>query len=217
MTLTSRQQQFLDLLKEFISAHDYPPTLEEMKIWLEQNNWGAIRSLNSVKQYLDALESAGFIRREHKKRGITLVDKNTGTKTEQQVSDIVHIPLLESPVACGSPTTFINENATDQIECSSRLVRNPESVYAFRASGDSMNQAGIDEGDFVLVEATTNIHDNDIVLANVDGCGTLKKFKKNASCISLLPQSTNPEHKPIYLHADDEFLIAGKVVNILKN
>ena len=217
MTLTNRQQKFLDLLEKFITKHDYPPTLEEMKIWLEQNKWGEIRSLNSVKQYLDALEKDGAIRREHKKRGITLTDKSTGEKTEQQINETVLIPLLGSPVACGSPTGLIDETAIDQIKCSRKLLRNPGKTYAFRASGDSMNHAGIDDNDFVLIEATTDIQDNDIVLANIEGCGTLKRYRKGWDTITLSPESDNPEHKPIYLHSDEEFIIAGKVINVLKN
>lgn len=207
MPLTSRQQQFYDLLQQFIEAHGQAPTLEELKEYLEKNKWGEIKSLNSLTQYLDALERAGKIRRERKKRGVMLTES----------TETVSLPLLPNPVACGAPTALIEETAEDHLTVSRRLVRNPGQTYIFRASGDSMNRAGIDDGDFVLVESTLDLRDGDIVLATIDGCGTLKKIRKGMNTITLLPDSTNPIHKPIYLHTDDDFLIAGKVVNVLKN
>jgi repressor LexA len=207
MSLTPRQQQFYDLLREFVTAAGHAPTTEELKDHLEANGWGEIRSLNSITQYLDALEESGKLRRERKKRGITMLE----------TADTVSIPVLPNPVSCGAPTNLIEEEASEHRTLSRRLVRAPGKTYLFRAVGDSMNRAGIAEGDFVLVEATEDVRDGDIVLATIDGCGTLKRFKKGWETITLAPESTNPEHQPIYLHADDDFLIAGKVVNVLKN
>ncbi|MFA5352371.1 MAG: S24 family peptidase [Candidatus Gracilibacteria bacterium] len=212
MNLTSKQTRFLELLESFITENHQPPTLEEMKAWLEKNDWGEIRSLNSVKQYFDSLESAGRIRRERKKRGLELLENSPIENV-----DFVHIPVMESPVACGNPNQLIEETPTGSINVSRKLVSNPKLTYAFHASGDSMNLAGIEDGDTVLVEATTDVKDGDIVLASVDGCGTLKILRKSLTTITLLPKSDNPTHQPIYLHPEDEFLIGGRVVNILKN
>lgn len=212
MNLTSKQTRFLELLESFITAHNQPPTLEEMKAWLEANEWGEIKSLNSVKQYFDALEAAGKIHRERKKRGVEVLENSPAENV-----DFVHIPVMESPVACGNPTQLIEETPTASISVSRRLVGNPKLTYAFHASGDSMNLAGIEDGDTVLIEATTEVKDGDIVLASVDGCGTLKIFRKSPTNITLLPKSDNPIHQPIYLSPDDEFLIGGKVSQVLKN
>ncbi len=207
MFLTPRQQQFYDLLQQYMKKSGQAPTIEELKEFLEQNDWGTIKSLNSITQYLDALESAGKIRRVRKKRGVSLTES----------ADTVSVPVLPNPVACGAPTNLIEERATEHRTLSRRLVRAPEHTYLFRATGDSMNRAGIEEGDFVLVEATQDIKDSDIVLATLDGCGTLKELKRGKNTITLLPRSSNPIHQPIYLHEDDDFLINGKVVEILKN
>jgi len=81
-----------------------------------------------------------------------------------------------------------------------------------------MDEAGIDDGDFVLVEPqSSEINDGDLVLANVGDYGTVKRFKRNGETISLLPESSNPEHKPIYIHSSDEGMIVGRVLSILKN
>jgi len=207
MALTTRQDIFYKHLQAYIDMHGQSPTLVEMKGWLEAHGWGEIRSLNSLTQYLDALEEAGKVHREGRKRGIVLTDRvNT-----------VSIPVLGSPVACGAPTTLIDETAEEHRSVSRRLVQVPERTYLFRARGDSMDHAGIEDGDFVMIEATSEVGNGDVVLATIDGCGTLKRMKKGWDTITLMPESSNPEHQPIYLHADDDLVIAGKVVTVLKN
>jgi repressor LexA len=207
MALTARQTQFYDLLKACIAEQGKSPTLAELKEYLEAHGWGEIRSLNSLTQYLEALESAGRIRRESRKRGISLAEEAT----------TVQVPVLGSPVACGSPTTLLEEEAVDHHTISRRLVRSPERTYLFRATGDSMDLAGIGEGDYVLVEATSDLRDGEIVLATIDGCGTLKRLRRGDGTLTLLPQSSNPAHKPIYLSEEDDFIIGGRVIHIFKS
>lgn len=208
MPLTSKQDRFFELLKLYFERHGKAPSTEELKFWLEANGWEEIKSLRSISQYLDALESAGKIRRDsNKHRGISLLES----------SDLVSIPLLASPVACGTPHTFIEEAAIDFIPVSRRLATRSENYYLFATEGDSMNLAGIDSGDNVLIEQTNDIRDGDLVLAVINGAGTIKKFRQTAETISLLPQSTNANHKPIYLHQSDDFMIAGKVRHIFKH
>ncbi|MFH0834515.1 MAG: transcriptional repressor LexA [Patescibacteria group bacterium] len=207
--LTARQNRFLELLRSYIQLHGDAPTLAEMKIWLEENGWGEVRSLNSIKQYLDALAENGLIARESRKRGITLLDGAV---------ELRKIPLVDSRVSCGSGSKFIEENANDFLEVSRKLIRNFDDVFAFHCEGDSMDEAGIEENDFVIVKAQpVEIRDGDLVLANVGDCGIVKKLKKSGDTIALLPQSSNPIHKPIYLHSSDEGMIIGKVISILKN
>jgi SOS regulatory protein LexA len=207
--LTTRQKRFLELLKSFVALHGDSPTLVEMKNWMEENGWGEIASLNSVKQYLDALAGKGLVARESRKRGITLLDGEVA---------LVKIPLVDSRVSCGSAVNLLEDSATDFLEVSRKLIRNFEKVFAFRCAGDSMNRAGIDDGDCVLVRAEPEeIRDGDLVLANVGDCGVVKRFKKADETISLLPESSNPTHRPIFLHSSDEGAIVGKVLSILKN
>jgi repressor LexA len=207
--MTTRQKRFLELLRSYIALHGESPTLIEMKIWMEENNWGNISSLNSVKQYLDALAEKGLIERESKKRGITLLNDELETQK---------IPLVDARVSCGSATTFLEDTSNGFLEVSKKLIRNFDKVFAFRCEGDSMNEAGIDDGDCVIVRPQPNeIRDDDLVLASVNDCGVVKKFKRNGETISLLPQSNNPIHKPIYLHSSDEGAIVGKILTVLKN
>ncbi|MBU1089536.1 transcriptional repressor LexA [Patescibacteria group bacterium] len=207
--LTTRQKRFYDLLRSFIELHGDSPTLAEMKVWMEENGWGEIRSLNSIKQYLDALGEKGLLRCESRKRGIVLSNGEVET---------VKVPLVDSRVACGYPATILSDTTSDFLEVSKKLISNLAKAFAFRCSGDSMNEAGIEDGDFVIVEPQpVEIRDGDLVLANVSGCGTVKRFKRSDETISLFPESSNIEHKPIYLHSSDEGMIVGKIASILKN
>jgi repressor LexA len=207
MPLTTKQQRFYDLLRDSFTALGRAPTLEELKEHLESNGWGEIRSLNSLTQYLDALESAHKIRRHGGKCGIEFTE----------TAEMVQVPFLPQPVSCGSPTHLIEEQATEHLAISRKLVHSPDRTYAFRTSGDSMNLDGIDDGDIVLVEATSDVRDGDRVLASINGMGTVKRFRKNEYAVTLLPKSSNQSHTPIYLHESDDFLIGGKVIGILKN
>jgi len=207
MPLTPKQERFYSLLKGFVSEFGKPPILLELREWLEKNNWGEIRSLNSLTQYLQALEKAGKIRREGKKRGIIVLE----------APNTISIPLLSNPVNCGVPTNFIEEETEEYITVSEKLVRKPGDTYAFRCSGDSMNKAGIDSGDIVLVEVTLDIQDGSIVIVSIDNLGTVKRIRIGQGAITLVPESTNPEHKPLYLHESDNFVVGGKVTHVLKS
>ena len=132
--------------------------------------------------------------------------------------ETVKVPLVDSRVACGYPTAVLEDTATNFLEVSKKLISNLARAFAFRCSGDSMNEAGIEDGDFVIVEPQpVEIHDKDLVLANVGDYGTVKCFKKSGNTISLFPKSSNPEHKPIFLHSSDEGMIVGKIITVLKS
>jgi len=207
--LTTRQKRFYSLLRSFIKLHGDSPTLAEMKVWMEENGWGEIRSLNSIKQYLDALEEKGLLRCERRKRGIVLSNGEVET---------VKVPFVDSRAACGYPSAILSDAASNFLEVSKKLISNLAKAFAFRCSGDSMNEAGIEDGDFVIVEPQpVEIRDGDLVLANVGDCGTVKRFKRSDETISLFPESSNAEHKPIYLHSSDEGMIVGKIITVLKN
>lgn len=206
MGLTEKQKKFYELLKGFFRENRHAPKLTELQEWLQQHGW-PISSLNSLTQYLKILEDEGKVERSNKMRGIRLL----------QNYDTVSIPILTTTVSAGSPTNFLNEHIEDYLEVSHSLVKNMETTFVFKVEGNSMDKAGIDDGDFLLVEETDDLNDGDIVLATIDGCCTVKRLRKGLDTLTLLPESTDPIHKPIYLHETDDFIIAGKIRHILKN
>ncbi len=202
--LTKNQSKFFDLLKEYLRLHEESPTLVELQTWLEKR-WRKFNSLNSIKQYIDSLVAAGYVLKDQ--------SKNLRLKIEQQ---LIRIPVLGTKASCGSPVNFINESdIVDYKLVSQKLVENPDATFIFIADGDSMDKAGINSGDLLLVEVTENIVDGDIVLAVIDGCLTVKCLKKNRDTIELRPQSSNPIHLTMYFDETNDISIRGKVIRIL--
>jgi len=97
-------------------------------------------------------------------------------------------------------------------------------VFALRVKGDSMNKAKIngknlEDGDFVLIDSGyKNPKNDDYVLSVIDGCANLKKFERDAKTgtIRLLSESKNPKHKPIYVSSEDDFMVNGRIISVVK-
>jgi repressor LexA len=131
---------------------------------------------------------------------------------EEGYEKMVSIPILGN-VACGFPL-FAEENIETEISVSAKLIRKDKKYFILRASGDSMNNANIDDGDLVLIRKELTAEDGDRVVALIDDEATIKEFKNNGDHIVLLPKSTTKEHQPIILTRD--FKIQGIVESVIK-
>ncbi len=210
-TLTPKQKIVLQAIKKFFSENGKMPTIRELKD--ENAKLGLkFKSLRSVFLYLNALEEKGFIKRSSKSKGIEL--KNYAKKS------FVDVPVLGMANA-GSPTFFAEQNIEGYLKVSKALLRNKE-VFAVRVFGDSMNLSKINgkkikEDDLILVDhKVKDFKNGDRVLTVIDGLATVKLFKKiSQKMIGLFPESTNKRHQPIYLTPSDDFIINGKVIDVL--
>lgn len=120
----------------------------------------------------------------------------------------VDIPLVGN-VACGTPI-LAEENIETMIPVSIKLARSPYRYFLLKASGDSMNEKGINDGDLVLVRQQSTAENGDIVVALIDDEATIKEFQISDKTIVLKPRSTNKQHKPVVLTRD--FQIQGVFV-----
>lgn len=158
-----------------------------------------------------------------------LVKKGFDVYKKSKPSDLfVQIPLVGT-ADCGDASVFAEQNYEGFVVVSKSFlhkIKNVKNIFAVRAEGDSMNKAivpgtdkKIEDGDFVLVDKTqVSPKDGEIVLAVINGGGTIKKYvddRKNNNQILLMPESTK-FYSPIYIHEDDQFLINGKVVDVIK-
>lgn len=201
--ITQKQKEILCFITKFIGETGYSPTIREIMTEL------GFASPRSVDYHLGILESNNLISRSSQKRGITVEDvlgKSGNYKTRL-------IPLLGA-VSCGSPI-WSEQNFEDYYPVSEKLLKNKDRVFLVRAIGDSMNLEGIDNGDFVLINAQDDANNGDIVVAMVNDGVTIKKFNKQGHHVILKPSSTNPQHKPIILDKDSR--IQGKVVDVINN
>jgi len=123
----------------------------------------------------------------------------------------VKIPLLGT-IACGLPI-LAEENIEAMIAVSTKLAKLPDKYYLLKASGDSMNEKGINDGDLVLVKQQSSANNGDIVVALIDDEATIKELRINNDNVVLMPRSSNKTHTPIILSRD--FIVQGIVVSTI--
>jgi repressor LexA len=198
MTLTKRQKEILDFIEQGIRESGYAPTLEEIGAHF------GLRSLATVHKHVSNLESKGLIRRKwNHSRAIELVQARKRTRA-------VELPLL-GRVAAGYPLEAIEGD--DRIEVPESMVRRANS-YALEVVGDSMIDEGILEGDFIVVEENPDPNNGDMVVANIEGEATVKRFyREDSNTIRLQP--ANEKYDPIYVRNRD-LQIRGVVTGVLR-
>ncbi len=198
--LSYKQKRVLDNIRLYISAKGEPPTLEELR-----ENLG-LRSVRTVVQYLEVLEEKGYIvRRKNAWRNIELRNADGGWGT-------VSVPVVAN-VGCDDLSVFAQEQADEFIEVDKHIVEDAGEIVAVRAVGDSMNDAGINSGDYILVQFTNNVQNGDRVAAIVGDMVTVKRLERRDGVTILYPESKDPKYKPIILRED--FKITGKVLCVI--
>lgn len=210
--LTQKQRIVLQAIKQFFTEHGEMPTVREIKE--ESGKLGLnLKSLRSFFLYLNALEEKGYIERTSEDRGILL----KGVSSE----NFIEIPVFGAASA-GAATMFADQYVEGYLRVSKRLVKD-HNVFAVQVSGTSMNRAKVNgktiqNGDFILVDADVKDYRNgDRVLVVIDGLATVKTYRSvDGKTIALLPESTDAKHQPIFLTPDDNFVINGRVVDVLK-
>lgn len=200
MSLTNNDQRVFVFITDYNRNNGYSPTLLEIKDSL------GFQSLTSVQRSISSLEENGYIIRDkYQQRGIKFVNQDNIT---------VSIPLVGN-VACGTPI-LAEENIEGYIGTDIDLIKgSPKEYFYLRARGDSMDNAGIDDGDLVLIHSQSQANDGDKVVALLNDSATIKKLHKGTDYISLIPESHNPSYQPIILK--ENFLLQGIVIKVVKS
>lgn len=213
--LTPKQKIVLQAIKDFFSENGTMPTVRELQEQSSQLGL-KLKSLRSFFLYLNELEEKGYIERTGEDRGITL----KGVTSES----FIDVPVF-GMASAGAATMFADQYIEGYLKVSKRIV-SPQAksrVFAVQVSGTSMNKAKvggktIQNGDFILVDTSWKHYDNgDKVLVVIDGMATVKTYRTvDGHNVVLLPESTDSKHKPIFLTDEDDFIINGKVIDVLK-
>ena len=193
--LTDREREIYNYILNAIKNEGYSPSVRDICNALN------MKSTSTVHTYLERLERKGMIQKESGKSR-TLRIENEGIHT----SSTVRVPVL-GKVAAGMPILAVEnyEGYIDFPRPSSNVTSND--MFALRIQGDSMIEAGILDGDLIIVEKRTTAEDGDIIVALVDDEATVKTFYREADCFRLQPE--NHTMSPIYVN---ELLVLGKVV-----
>lgn len=216
--MTKRQQAVLDCIEDCIREKGYGPTVREICQSL------GLSSPSTVHVHLKALEKKGLIKRDAlKSRSIVLAHPlenataaSTATISEMpepnviqpSFSKLVNVPLVGN-VAAGSPI-LAEENITDTITLPTDIVGDAPS-FLLSVRGESMIEAGINDGDYVVVKEQPVANNGDIVVAIIDDGATVKRFYRESDHIRLQPENSSME--PIITR---DCSIAGKVVAVFR-
>ena len=210
--LTNPQQQIYDFIVSFTESHAYPPSVREICQAV------GLKSTATVHVHLKNLEQRGLIFRDpSKQRSIQVASNavsNEGNSLAQQ-SDRFKIPLV-GPVAAGIPI-LATENIEDAFTLPEILThgKSADEIYMLRVEGESMIDAGIRNGDILVVNHDCQCEDGDIVVARVEGeNATVKRLYREQDHIRLQPE--NPLFDPILVSYQDVEL-AGKVIGLLRS
>lgn len=198
--ITDKQREILEYIKNEILNRGFPPAVREI---CEAVN---LKSTSSVHAHLESLEKNGYIRRDPTKpRAIEIVDDNFNLVRRE----MVNVPVL-GRVAAGEPLLAI-ENVESYFPIPAEFMPNAQ-TFILNVVGESMINAGILDGDKVIVEQTAETQNGDIVVALVDDSATVKRFYKEKDCYRLQPE--NDYMDPIIVY--DQLQILGKVIGVYR-
>jgi repressor LexA len=201
--LTARQREILDWIKGFIREHTIPPTVREIGADFD------IKS-STVFDHLKALEAKGYISRDKSRARALFVEEEVEADGGFERCECEEIPI-KGCIAAGGPIDSVEDNL-GTVPVANDVLRG-RGGYALRVQGQSMIEAGINDGDYVIVRKQETAKDGDIVVALVGGESTLKKFYREGDGYRLEP--ANSEMAPIHVREGD-FLIQGKVIGVMR-
>lgn len=198
--LTPRQMQILDFIRREVKAKNYPPSVREI------GEAVGLSSSSTVHAHLANLEAKGFIRRDPTKpRAIELLEDDP---PPSYIPDIVSVPVV-GHVTAGEPI-LAEQNIEDYFPLPKMMVHN-DTVFLLRVRGDSMINAGIIDGDHVIVRQQSSASNGEIVVALLDGEATVKRFYKEKDHIRLQPENDN--YEPL---RSPHIAVVGKVIGVFR-
>ena len=209
--LTGRQREILHFIVRQTEERGFPPTIREIGEEMD------IRSTNGVNDHLKALERKGYLLRGEQQSRALVPTKRArlvlGMGAPRRDPGMVEVPLL-GKVAAGAPLLAV-ENVEDSVRIDSFLLGGSgKEVFALRVKGDSMIDAGILDGDFVVVRQQEEAEKGDIVVAGIPGEeATVKTYSRKGGKVVLVPANTRLE--PMVFEPDD-VTVFGKVVTVLR-
>ncbi len=228
--LTKKQIELLGFIHKRIQRDGVPPSFDEMKDAL------SLRSKSGIHRLITALEERGFIRRlAHRARAIEIVKlpemMESGGRAgfeprvidgdradppaaamEAEAGGVNDLPLL-GRIAAGQPIEAITDGAT-RVSVPEQMLAGRGNHYALEVKGDSMINAGINNGDIVVIRETNSAENGDIVVAQVDGYeATLKRYRKQGEMIAL--EAANPAYETRLLR-EGQVKVQGKLVGLIR-
>ena len=211
--LGKRQLAIYEFIKSYSDEHGYPPSVREIGAAV------GLASPSTVHMHLKVLEEHGLIKRDSKKpRTIEVMDKRAAAPepegelasvTQDVSNNVINLPLV-GRVAAGTPI-LAEQNIEDTLSLPTSIVGDASS-FVLRVNGESMINAGIFDGDYIVVKEQSDARDGEIVVALIDDSATVKTFYREHGRIRLQPENDTME--PIYA---DNPVILGRVTALIRS
>ncbi|HEY6423735.1 MAG TPA: transcriptional repressor LexA [Pseudonocardiaceae bacterium] len=207
--LTPRQRRVLEVIRDWVQRLGYPPSVREI------GEAVGLTSTSSVAHQLRALERKGYLRRDpNRPRAVGVRPAEVppavaeAPNGEPNPPSPIYVPVV-GRIAAGGPV--LAEQAIEDVFPLPKEIVGEGSLFLLRVAGDSMIEAAITDGDWVVIRQQPNAENGDIVAAMIDGEATVKTFKRRDGHVWLLPH--NPAYEPI---PGDQATVLGRVVAVLR-
>lgn len=199
--LTPKMKKVLEFIRDYYTEHGYAPSYHDIQKYFH------FTSASTPHKYVYRLAREGFLRRKPgRHRGIELIER---PEKEESTESVVWLPMMGT-IAAGQP---IEKVVTEEyVPIPKRMIRSPRS-FVLEVRGDSMIDDHIVNGDWVIVEDRQAVHPGEIVVAEIDGEVTLKRYRPKGTKIILEP--SNPRHTPIIVPAK-ELKVHGVAIGLIR-
>lgn len=203
--LTPRQRRILEVIRDWVERLGYPPSVREI------GEAVGLTSTSSVAHQLRALERKGYLRRDpNRPRAVGVLPPDADLDAEARAArpQPTYVPVV-GRIAAGGP--ILAEQAIEDVFPLPREIVGEGTLFLLRVVGDSMIEAAITDGDWVVVRQQPSAENGEIVAAMLDGEATVKTFRRREGHVWLLPQ--NPAYEPIL---GDDAVVLGRVVAVFR-
>jgi repressor LexA len=205
IVLTERQKEILNFIQEYVDFNGFPPTYREIGQKFQ------IVSTFGVKRHIDALVKKGYLNSSNNlSRTLSLIINNDPVKKEET---IIEIPVV-GRVAAGQPI-LAEENIEGNIVIDKNFLGSRTECFGLKVRGDSMINAGIMEGDLVIIQPQKDASNGDIIVALLKDEATMKRYSLVNNKIYLIPE--NEKYEPIIIDNNEDFSIVGKVIGVFRS
>ena len=202
-SLTPRQRRVLEVIREWVQRFGYPPSVREI------GEAVGLTSTSSVAHQLRALETKGYLRRDpNRPRAVDIRPMEEFIDESPQQPTPTYVPVV-GRIAAGGP--ILAEQAVEDYFPLPKDLVGEGTLFLLRVVGDSMIDAAITDGDWVVIRQQPVADNGDIVAAMIDGEATVKTFRRKDGHVLLMPH--NPAYEPI---PGDDAVILGRVVTVLR-
>ncbi len=203
-SLTAAQEETLSFLKTYTEKQGQAPTITELRDQFK------LRSLRSVTQRLEALERKGMISRDRfQHRSIKVLNSAHGSVPEGTML----VPVIAS-AGCDAMEVYAQDEFGEYIVVEKSLLTIHTNIAAIKAIGDSMLDAGIHNGDYVIVEVRDEVENGDRIVAILGNMAVIKRYQKEGDVVYLNPENKAGGYYPIVVSGEDS-KIFGKVLSVI--